>query len=81
MEQILVGIHFATECHFLCGCCEFSKERTGFVSGWPCQLAYGGIVWTQLKDGLDKGLKHVANLTRKKFCVLNEYLCALFIDS
>jgi hypothetical protein len=34
-KQILVGIHFATECHFLCGHCELSAEPTGFVSGWP----------------------------------------------
>ena len=33
-KQILVGIHFATECHFLCGRCGFSTKPTGFVSGW-----------------------------------------------
>jgi hypothetical protein len=45
-KQILVGIHFVTECHFLCGRCEFSMQPTGFVSGWPCQLAYSSTVWT-----------------------------------
>jgi hypothetical protein len=49
-RQILVGIHFANECHFLYGRCtrKSPMKPTGFVSGWPCQLAYSGIVWTRL---------------------------------
>jgi hypothetical protein len=44
--SLVAGIHFSTERNFLCGRCEFSAKPSGFVSGWPCQLAYSGIVWT-----------------------------------
>ena len=32
-DKQILGIHFMTECHFLCGRCEFLTEPTGFVSG------------------------------------------------
>ena len=58
-KQILVGIHFATECHFLCGRCEFSTKPAGFVSGWPCQLAYSGIVWTHPNANETESIRYV----------------------